>query len=74
MSLLPTSHGPLLTRRPDSLTCQQSKLTVAPESPTNVTPCRRRSGFIDNVPFKIPNPPERKRITATALSSISTYG
>ena len=64
--------GPLLARRSDSFTAQQSKLTVAPESPTSVTPCRRRSGFMESVPFNIPSPPERKRSTATALSSIST--
>ena len=33
MSLLPTSHGPVTTRRPVSRTCQQSRLTVAPDSP-----------------------------------------
>jgi hypothetical protein len=41
MSLVPTSHGPLLERRSDSGICQQSRLTVAPDSPTSDTPVVR---------------------------------
>ena len=59
MSLLPTSDGPSPAWRSGG-TCQQSRLTVAPDSPTSDTPWRRRSGFIDTLPLRMPNPPERE--------------